>query len=105
MHASDNADPTQTISDTPIPIPRAPRTARWSGWLIGAVIGVLASLWAFPAVRYTLSAQMEFALAEDSVPWLSSLDVQRSARELPRLDQVAWRHPDDYLLKQNGVQL
>jgi hypothetical protein len=76
-----------------------PRSARWSGWLIGAVCGVLASLWAFPAVRYTLTAQMQFALAEDTIPWISSLDAQRTAREEPRLDLVASRHPDDYLLQ------
>ena len=87
------------ISETPIPIPRPTFAARWSGWLAGAVLGVLIGLFAFPAVRYTLAAQMEFALAEDSVPWISSLDAHRTAREGPRLDQVAAKYPDDYLLQ------
>jgi hypothetical protein len=99
MDGYDDAARFEPISDTPIPIPRAPRMSRWSGWLIGAVFGVLASLWAFPAVRYTLTAQLEFALAEDSMPWISSLDAQRTARERPRLDQVASRYSDDYLLQ------
>ncbi len=86
------------ISEKPIPIPPA-RPSKWSGWLIGAVCGVLASLWAFPSVRYTLTAQMQFALAEDSVPWISSLDAQRTAREVPLLDLVASKNPDDYLLQ------
>src|SRR5437016_1188665 len=70
-----------------------------SGGLIGIAFGVLLSLWAFPAVRYTLIAQMQFALSEDSLPWLFSLDINRSAREAPRLDAVASRYPDDYLLQ------
>jgi hypothetical protein len=98
MDGYDDAARNLPISDAPIPIPRAPR-APWSGWLIGAICGVLASLWAFPAVRYTLAAQMEFAIAEDTVPWISSLDAQRTARERPRLDYVAARYPDDYLLQ------
>lgn len=99
MDAYDNAGTAPIISEKPIPIPRAPRAPRWSGWLIGAVCGVLASLWAFPSVRYTLTAQMQFALAEDSVPWISSLDAQRSAREVPLLNRVASDSPDDYLLQ------
>src|ERR1041385_5495521 len=99
MDIVNDSVPDDVISETPIPIPRATFASRWSGWLIGAVLGVLASLFAFPAVRYTLTAQMEFALAEDTVPWISSLDAQRTAREGPRLDQVAARFPDDYLLQ------
>src|SRR5579872_106677 len=99
MDAYDSAPLEPVISEKAVPIPRAPRASRWSGWLIGAVLGVLASLWAFPSVRYTLLAQLEFALAEDSVPWLSSLDADRSAREVPLLDQVAARNSDDYLLQ------
>jgi hypothetical protein len=98
MDAYDSAGHEQVL-DTPIPIPRNPPGYRRSGWLIGAICGVLASLWAFPAVRYTLSAQMEFALAEDNVPWISSLDAQRTALEGPRLDRVAARYSDDYLLQ------
>ena len=60
---------------------RKPAGPRLSGWLIGIVFGVLASLWAFPTVRYTLVAQMQFAFSEDSLPWLFSLDATRSARE------------------------
>jgi hypothetical protein len=99
MDGFDDAARNLSYSDIPIPIPRAPRAPRWSGWLIGAALGVLASLWAFPAVRYTLTAQMEFAVAEDSVPWISGLDAQRTAREEPRLDLVASKNPDDYLLQ------
>jgi hypothetical protein len=42
---------------------------------------------------------MQFALAEDTIPWISNLDAQRTAREEPRLDLVASRYPDDYLLQ------
>src|SRR5437764_1038099 len=99
MDGYENAALGLIISEKPIPIPRAPRAPKWSGWLIGAACGVLASLWAFPSVRYTLTAQLQFALAEDSVPWISSLDAQRSAREVPLLNRVAASNPDDYLLQ------
>lgn len=73
----------------------------WSGWLIGIVFGVLAGLWAFPPVRYTLGAQLQFAISEDGVPWLLSLDTRRSVREASRLDAVAALEPnsEDYLLQ------
>jgi len=82
-----------------LPLPR--RRLGWSGWLIGIVCGILAGLWAIPPVRYTLSAQLQFAISEDSVPWLLSLDASRSIREAPRLDAVASleSNASDYLLQ------
>lgn len=75
------------------------RRSGGSGWLIGAVLGILAGLWAFPPVRYTLAAQLEFALAENSLPWVRALDSRRSVREVSRLDGVAQAAPSDYLLQ------
>src|SRR5579862_8936590 len=51
--------------------PGALRPARppVSGWLVGIVAGVLIGLWALPPVRYTLSSQLQFALATDGAPW------------------------------------
>jgi hypothetical protein len=77
----------------------APQRRPGAGWLLGILCGVLAGLWAFPPVRYTLGAQMQFALVQDSFPWLRALDSRRSDREVPRLNAVAALAPDDYLLQ------
>ena len=63
------------------------------------VIGILAGLWMLPPVRYTLGSQLRFALVQDSLPWLRSLDSQRSQREQVELDVTASLLPDDYLLQ------
>ncbi len=70
-----------------------------SGWLIGIVLGVLIGLIALPAVRAILIAQLQFALADERAPFMRSLDVSDSAREIVRLDAVAAASTDDYLLQ------
>lgn len=62
------------------------------------MLGVLASLLAIPPVRYTLNAQLQFALSEQNMPFLHALEVRHSWREARRLDLVAASDPDDYLL-------
>src|SRR5687767_784670 len=70
-----------------------------AGWLVGILCGVLIGLWAFPPVRYTLGAQLQFALIQDSFPYLRALDTFCSVREVLRLNSVAASAPDDYLLQ------
>lgn len=71
----------------------------WSGWLIGACLGVLWGLYAFPRVRYALLAQCQFAFIDDSVLLIRTLDSRRLASEIPHLDRVASSDPGDYLLQ------
>ena len=66
---------------------------------MGMALGVLIVLWFLPPVRYTLGSQLRFALAQDGLPWVLSLDTQRTLREAPRLDATAATLPDDYLLQ------
>lgn len=87
------------LSDAPIPIPKQYRAPGWAGWLLGAVLGAIACLWAFPAVRYTLGAQVDFAVASENFAWLTSLDQNRKAQEAARLDTVSSSNLDDYLLQ------
>ena len=72
---------------------------RHSGWHVGIVAGVLIGLLSLPPVRYTLSGQMAFAFAEDSIPWMRALDTRNIAREKPRLDAAAAAVPGDYLMQ------
>ena len=92
---AENATP---LTPSASPAPRR-RTGGFSGWMAGIVIGVLAGLWMLPPVRYTLGSQLRFALVQDSLPWLRSLDSQRSQREQVELDVAASLLPDDYLLQ------
>ncbi|HLV80068.1 MAG TPA: hypothetical protein VKT32_07275, partial [Chthonomonadaceae bacterium] len=71
----------------------------WSGWLVGIAFGVLLGLWAFPRVRYTLGAQLQFALASENVPWMRALDTRHGLHEAPRLNAVAAADSNDYLLQ------
>ena len=91
------------VIDTPMNAPReelpTPKVGKTSGWLVGIALGVLIGLWLLPPVRYTLGSQLRFALAQDGLPWVLSLDTQRSLREAPRLDATAATLPDDYLLQ------
>src|SRR5690348_11171096 len=68
-----------------------------SGWQVGIVCGVLIGLWMLPPVRNTLFSQLQFALASDAAPWLEPL--QRTHRDVQRLDAVSVSAPDDYLLQ------
>ncbi len=72
---------------------------RYSGWYVGIVIGVLFGLVCMLPVRYTLQAQLAFAFAEDSIPWMRALDSRNGAAERPRLDAAAIAVPGDYLLQ------
>jgi hypothetical protein len=82
----------------PVPLPRSrPRTI--SGWLVGIVVGVLIGLWWFPEVRYTLSAQLQLALVQESAAWVRVMDSRRIAMERPHLDAAAASAPNDYLLQ------
>ena len=76
-----------------------PAARRPSGWLVGMALGVLIGLCLLPPVRYTLGSQLRFALAQDGLPWVLSLDSERTLREAPRLDATAATLPDDYLLQ------
>jgi hypothetical protein len=80
-------------------LPPASHPRAVSGWLIGVVCGVLAGLWAFPPVRYTLSSQLQFAIADDNLPWMRAMDAQRNIHEATRLDSVSAGASDDYLLQ------
>ncbi|HZT43170.1 MAG TPA: hypothetical protein VFA07_13455 [Chthonomonadaceae bacterium] len=82
------------VSDVP---PRM--LPRWSGWLVGIAFGVLLGLWTFPRVRYTLGAQLQFALAAENVPWMRALDTRHNLHEAPRLNAVAAEASNDYLLQ------
>ena len=70
-----------------------------SGWLIGIVLGVAVGLLALPTVRFTLFAQLQFALSEESRPFTGVADARETERELSRLDATAAAAPDDYLLQ------
>lgn len=75
------------------------RSSGFSGWGIGMLLGVMVGLWMLPPVRYTLSSQLRFAIAQDSLPWLRTFDTQHSSNDAARLDAVAAQLPDDYLLQ------
>ncbi len=79
--------------------PKARRSPLRSGWIIGVVAGVLIGLIALPTVRTILFAQLQFALSEESVPFVRSLDAHETAREVSRLDATAAAAGDDYLLQ------
>ena len=84
----------------PLPLfPPRKKAPRRSGWYVGIVLGVLVGLWTLPQVRYTLSAQIAFAFAEDSIPWMRALDTRHSARETARLETAAALVPGDYLMQ------
>jgi len=70
-----------------------------SGWLIGIVLGVSIGLIALPTVRFTLFGQLQFALSEESRPFMGVADVHETEREVSRLDATAGAAPDDYLLQ------
>lgn len=70
-----------------------------SGWLTGALLGMLLGLSVFPPVRYTLGAQLQLALVQDTLPYLRVLDVRRGAAEVPRLNRIAAGAREDYLLQ------
>ncbi len=95
----DNAANVRAAVDAPTA--EVPMTAarRPSGWLVGMALGVLIGLCLLPPVRYTLGSQLRFALAQDGLPWVLSLDSERTLREAPRLDATAATLPDDYLLQ------
>ncbi len=78
---------------------RQPRRAPRSGWQIGVVAGILVGLFAFPAVRNILLAQIQFTLIQESTPWLRAMDSRRMRRELPRLDVAAASFSGDYLVQ------
>ena len=83
-----------------LPLYTGHRTARrHSGWHAGIVLGVLFGLLGLPSVRYTLSSQLAFAFAEDSIPWMRALDTRNVAREASRLDAAASAVPGDYLMQ------
>lgn len=75
------------------------RPSRGNGWLVGIVLGILVGLWMLPPVRYTLSSQLDFALALDSLPWMRPFSAQSNLKEATYLEEVAKRLPDDYLLQ------
>lgn len=70
-----------------------------SGWLIGIVLGVTVGLFALPTVRLTLLAQLQFALLEESRPFMGVTDAHETEREIVRLDATAAAAPGDYLLQ------
>ena len=72
---------------------------RRSGWVAGILGGILIVLLAFPPSRYTLLAQLQFALAERSLPYLHAMTVRPTSREITLLDRVASVAPDDYLMQ------
>src|SRR5258707_7438714 len=83
--------------------PDSPKSVRQSpfrsGWLIGIVLGVTVGLIALPTVRFTLFGQLQFALSEESRPFMGVADVHETEREVLRLDATAGAAPDDYLLQ------
>jgi len=70
-----------------------------SGWLIGIVLGVTVGLFALPTVRFTLFGQLQFAVSEESRPFMGVTDVHETEREVNRLDATAGAAPEDYLLQ------
>ena len=87
-----------TLVDAPT-LEREGKRRSASGWFAGVMLGAFVGLWMLPPVRYTLSSQMGFALAQDSLPWLRTFDAQRSPGETARLDAASALLPDDYLLQ------
>jgi hypothetical protein len=80
-------------------VPFGSRSPRRSGWLVGILCGVMAGLLVIPRVRSTLLSQLEFAFAEDNIPFVRAMDLQSNTGETQRLDAVAAMAPDDYLIQ------
>lgn len=70
-----------------------------SGWLLGIVFGVAVGLFALPTVRFTLLGQLQFAILEESRPFMGVTDSRGLEREVVRLDATAAAAPADYLLQ------
>lgn len=80
--------PAKPIRHTPFP-----------GWLVGIVLGVVVGLVALPTVRFTLLSQLQFAVSEESRPFMGIADAHETEREVSRLDTAAAAAPEDYLLQ------
>lgn len=86
------------LKESPPAPPSSPPSLGW-GRFLGGVFGVFVALGLFPAARNTLASQFQFALIADNLPWLRALDSRKQEREVSRLDAIAARFPDDYLLQ------
>jgi hypothetical protein len=88
-----------SLEESPVPTKSTPHFPFRSGWLIGIVLGVTVGLFALPTVRFTLFAQLQFALSEQSQPFMGVADAHETEREVVRLDATAAAAADDYLLQ------
>ncbi len=87
------------VEQSPVPLKPARHSPFRSGWLIGIVLGVTIGLVALPTVRLTLLGQLQFALSEQSWPFMGIADAHETEREVNRLDTTAVAAPNDYLLQ------
>lgn len=79
--------------------PPPERPNRKSGWIVGILIGIFASLLAIAPARFILLGQLQFAVSDRSLPFISQFNSKPSREDIARLDQAAARHPDDYLIQ------
>src|SRR5277367_1880222 len=87
------------LEQSPVPSNSIRQSPFRSGWLIGIVLGVTVGLFALPTVRFTLFGQLQFAVSEESRPFMGIADAHETEREVNRLDATAGAAPDDYLLQ------
>jgi len=87
------------LEQTPLPAKSIRQSPFRSGWLIGIVLGVTVGLLALPTVRFTLLGQLQFALSEQTWPFMGIADAHETEREVSRLDTTAGAAPGDYLLQ------
>ncbi len=72
---------------------------RHTGWVLGLILGVIIALASLPPVRYTIFAQFQYAIAENSLPFLHSATVRPTNRDIARFDSIAAAYPDDYMVQ------
>ncbi len=69
------------------------------GLIIGVLLGSFFTFCAFPNIRDTFIAQINFATQQNSFPWIHWPEHKHNSEEIKRLDRVAADASADYLVQ------